>query len=253
MYVLDCSTLSSAINGLAQGTGVSEAEILDFLDRVDLDAHYERNTQLGMGNEELGKLFRETFGCDFPKPDRVYWFHLTRVPPQVNFSDGLLPLDGALPKIWSAMIEALRGTTHSAGLRALQSGPIRDFQYNHKVGQAIHGGPHAMLARESAFSAKVMGNWDYLDLPEIVDDICNAYRLKSSADIKGLIRRAFAPCIVRFWSDLDRDPRIAESVLYYAYSKVRSIEMSQCANWCFDGRNQAIPAHQLDGLEWVSA
>ena len=35
-----------------------------------------------------------------------------------------------------------------------------------------HYGPYAMLVREIAFNSQVVGNHDYLKIPEIIEDMC---------------------------------------------------------------------------------
>jgi hypothetical protein len=79
------------------------------------------------------------------KYDRTCWFHLTRTITANKFRQGILPLGQRLDAVW-------------------------DFLYS--VSDAMHWGPYALLIKDHAFKSEQIGNHDYFDSPEIVEDVC---------------------------------------------------------------------------------
>lgn len=251
MIILDCESRDSALASLSTIYGVPTREITQFLQETDLEKHYATCDPPNSVDRELALLFEQGFGSISAPISRVFWFHLTRAKPGADFARGILPLDEALNEIWETMLAVFKGTHHETNLRALRRNGVPDFQYELKVGQPAHGGPFAMLVRESAFRAQEMGNHDYLRLPEIMADICNGYDKTYSEAIHNDLREALVPYIVKFWSNEQSDKSYAEAAMYYLYCTVHGLDLSIYANTCFIGDNNRIPREHIVSVEAI--
>ena len=221
--------------------------------QVDLDEHYARLNPPRMADQEITRLFEQSFGRTAAALDRVFWFHLTRARQGCDFSEGILPLDEALEEIWQTVLTVFSDTCHNSRLRLLKEKGVPNFHYVTKVGQPLHllGGPYAMLVRETAFKSQEMGNHDYLWLPEIMRDICNGYREAYGESLHEHLRAALTPYIVKFWSRKRLHKDCIESAMYYLYLTAHEQELSMDANTCFDGENSRIPPEQIVKIEAV--
>jgi hypothetical protein len=180
MAVLDCESLETSLKSICAIYGTTKPKVVRFLSRVDLEAEYEKKTIPKGCDDYLKDLFESEFGTPIQRLEKVFWFHLTRVPAGTNFVEGLLPLHLALDPIWRMVLSIPRNPTTRMNLDKLRKEGVPDDPYISKVSSRTElGGPCAMLIRESAFHATAMTNRDHLALPEIVEDICNGYRILS--------------------------------------------------------------------------
>lgn len=249
MVQLDCHSLESSLYSLTNIYGVEQSAIESFFSSFDIDKHYEVHSPDDYGDRELRRVFEDKLRCKARPLERVYWFHLSRTLPGTTFEKGILPLGGALNSVWETMYQVFEGTEHLDKLESLHRNGISNFQYNQKSGDAIHGGPYAMLVRESAFKSKDIGNHDYLWLPEIMEDICNEYQEKYGTSIHEALRNKLVPTIVKFWSITKISDSCVESALFYCYCKHHSRKLTISANTCFDGDNMVVPNAQIIKIE----
>jgi len=105
MLSLDCENRDTTLRSLSRIYGVTEIEIEAFLKETDLERHYLKNDPENPGDRELTLLLEKAFACTPAGLDRVFWFHLTRAKHDTAFESGILPLNDALPKIWSTILE----------------------------------------------------------------------------------------------------------------------------------------------------
>jgi hypothetical protein len=180
MTVLDCESYDSALASICSVYDISPGLLVNFLIKIDLEKEYEKTSS---NRDILTRLLESQFGEPTNRFESIAWFHLTRVPKGTTFSDGILPLNFALPRIWQTLVSSVSDQKR-VKLEKLRSEGVPDFLYNFKTGHKTLGGPYAMLVRESAFHAEEMGNHDYLCLPEIVEDICNGYQARYGESIR---------------------------------------------------------------------
>lgn len=91
---LDCETLESAIRSLSSMTGTSVADIRARMSAWTRRAFDRFAQRRGIGGFDVARaeLWVRVFGhTSRPIPDIVYWFHATRVLPNTDFAEGLLP------------------------------------------------------------------------------------------------------------------------------------------------------------------
>lgn len=243
MADLDCETFESALTSLCTIFRVEEEQLRKFLLSIDLEQHYRSNHPPRPPDDELVRLFEQEHGQDRERIERVYWFHLTRVPSGASFEDGLLPLGAVLGRIWEMLFVLFSGTPHEPRLREMAKAGVQDFQFNLKKNDSLHWGPYAMLVREIAFACATASNHDYLRTPEIVEDICSGYMNQFGENIQGVIEEKLVPTVVKFWSKYEGYE--IESALYYVYCQIHSEKLTMFANTCFDGEGVAVPFDRI--------
>src|SRR5689334_14823082 len=99
---LDCETLESAVRSLSSMTGTSDDDIRARMSAWTWRAFDRFAQRRGIGGFDVARaeLWSRVFGdASRPIPDIVYWFHATRVLPNTDFAEGLLPLPSAVPRL----------------------------------------------------------------------------------------------------------------------------------------------------------
>jgi hypothetical protein len=246
---IDCESYESALASLAGVYRASIADIREFLSEFDIESEYEKYKGDMDAADVLQTKFNQQFGAPKLAVIGISWFHLTRAVARTRFSEGILPLGLALPKLWDMLVSIPKDEGKRLRLEELRTHGVRNHQYQLKVSDTLHHGPHAMLVRESAFNASQMGNHDYLALPEIIEDVCLEYQEKFEESIEEEIKAALRPCIVKF---RDR-PRfdVKDAVLHYCLCKARNEELHIHANTCFDGAGEAVPFEAIQKIEFL--
>jgi len=106
---LDCETSESTIRSLASLAGISIDDLRSRLASTLSYRSFERKARRQeFGGHDLARaaLWRKVFGdLEPPVPSVVYWFHATRVLPGTTFSEGLLPLPDAVPRLVASLRE----------------------------------------------------------------------------------------------------------------------------------------------------
>jgi hypothetical protein len=235
---LDCESFESALKSVAKIYRTTASDILTFLSSLNL-AHYP----------ELQPIFESRFGPAQPL-DSVCWFHLTSVPPGTKFSEGILPLDRALDRIWTALTSIL-DVEKKLRLEQLRKEGVPNEMYAMKTEGRDHFGPHAMLVREIAFHADRIGNHDYLELPEIVEHICYGYERLFGDNIREEVAKGLQKCIVKVELPADSPDDSIEEALLYCWCKVQNQELSLASNACFDGKGAPIAPDAIRKVEFI--
>lgn len=248
--LIDCENQETTGNSLSVLFDCSVPELTHQLISVDVEKAYEEEEPNCSPDEFLFRRIVSVFGI--PKqPEEVRWFHLTRTFRGNSFAEGILPLGMALDTIWHHIFQSFEGTPHFSRLKSLKNDGVKDYLYRLKAPDPFHWGPFAMLVRESAFHAKRIGNHDYLALPEIIEDICNAYLDRFGLSIYDEIAAALVPCIVKFRAEPDGPFRGIPPAIYYYYKSIRKEPFSGNANTCFDAGGKVIPPERILKIEYL--
>jgi hypothetical protein len=251
MATLDCESLESAMQSICTLYGIEKTTLVKFLRSVDLDDEFRRKTIHKDCAGHLHDLFHAEFGSPCHPLESVCWFHLTRISKSADFSEGILPLDLALDKVWTTVISIPRDSRTRAKLEKLRTNGVTNLLYTLKVGNRRAGGPFALLVRESAFCPKSVGNHDYLDIPEIIEDICLGYQESYGTSIQVEISAGLAKCIVKFEAKPDGGSMPVERALQYCWIKVHNDELSTTINWCYDGGGETVPFTAIRKIDFV--
>lgn len=253
MTHLDCESPEAAVNSLAFIYDIKPEQLIDFFRRFDIDEHYETNKPYLAGHDETRRLLENRFGPPKKQITRTYWYHLTRTEKGASFDDGLLPLNSVLPRVWQMLLRVVSGSHHAERLLNMYDQCVENFHYNLKTPDPLHWGPYAMLVKEIGACATSVGNHDYLQIPEIVEDICSGYAARFGVSIQSMVERALVPTVVKFWSEDQEHLYGLTSAIYYAYLSNRGLELSNLANTCFDGNGRTVPKDRIVYVEQTNA
>ncbi len=250
MSILDCETRESALVSVASICGIERSAIIGFLETFDLE-DYCNNHDCSSGEGALYEEFEKTYRCTIMQPARIYWFHMTRCMRGCSFSDGLLPLAKARHSIWHTIHQVFEGTEHMPFFLKLEQAPSLNGRYEGRLHSPDLQGPYGFLIREVADKPSANGIHDYLKMPETMADICCAYKARYGVEIEHLLSDALVPVIVKFWTPVFRHD-YAEIALYYLYNVLHNLPQ-KASNTCYDGHNTAVPAEQIEKVDFVSS
>ncbi|MBA4389531.1 MAG: hypothetical protein C0399_01155 [Syntrophus sp. (in: bacteria)] len=248
--IIDCESPESTANSLSGLFGCSISDLAHQLADVNVERIYEEDNPDCPPDEFLFRRLVSAFGPP-EKPEDTCWFHLTRTFSGNRFSEGILPLGMALDAIWETILRTFEQTEHFPRLQSMKSDGVEDYLYRLKVPNPFHWGPYAMLVRESAFHAHKIGNHDYLGLPEIIEDICNAYLHKFDLSIHTDVATALVPCIVKFITKSEDNFHGIGPAVYYYYKCIRKEPFSWNANTCYDAKGRSIPPESILKIEYL--
>ncbi len=252
MIILDCESYESTLASLAIIYNTTAEEIEDFINSFDLDGHYEINDPDCKGDQELRNVYERETNLNPLELDKVCWFHLTRALPDEKFNEGILPLSKSLNKVWSVFDVIFKNTEHYEHIKELEKNGVGNSLYKLKTKNSMYAGPYAMLVKEIAFNSDEVGHHDYLRIPEIMEDICNGYKVKYGDVIIDYLYCALTPKIVKFISSKKVNVSCVESALHYAYQSCKSKKMSLNSNTCFDGSNKIIPHSDILNIDIIN-
>ena len=253
MIILDCESYSSTINSLGNIYTTTTYKIEEFFKAFDLDKHYEMNDPRNTGLYELRNVFEDQLQLEPNKLNTVCWFHLTRGLPEETFNEGLLPLSKSLEAVWEVFLNVFRETEHFDNINEMKRNGVDNYHYKLKANSDTHSGPYAMLVKDISFNSQAVGNHNYLEIPEIMEDICNGYNKTYGEPIIDYLEKTLKPKIIKFISSKTTGIHCVEAALYYAYTIYNKQKISLNANTCFDGENTTIPCSEILKVETINA
>jgi hypothetical protein len=253
MRILDCHTFDSTLSTLAATIGVDPAALAARLRSFSGDDWPDHPPDY---------LWQKIVGE--PKSfDGVYWFHLTRtLSPESFRASGILPLNQVIEPLW-AMIFGLIGERQSPQeklvfrerLQVSEDDSEEDshsaWLFGVKASESVHWGPFGVLVRETAFKPREMGNHDYLQAPEIIEDICNCHSQWYGGNLLADFYRQSKPCIVKFLGDNNR-PDVLRAALMYLWATIHGEPLGLNCSTCFDGRGMQVEPARIVGVEIVA-
>lgn len=188
---------------------------------------------------------------DLRPPSKVCWFHGTRVAPGTTFGDGILPLSRSLEHIWAFLWGIARQWSSPlewAAFRANMPGQ-GGAQYHRKLACGLADGPYAVLVREVLLRPSETGSHDFLNVPEIIEDICMSYEEGLGHNLHGAFVMATRPCIVKFVSREVRSDAVAAAVTY-VHRRLRHEDLFLKCNTCFNGEGRRISPEHILKVDW---
>ncbi len=218
---------------------------------IDLDTEYDNSVIYFGCDDYLRILFEEEFGEPKAQLKAVAWFHLTRTVRSCDFSEGILPLGQVLDRIWEMLDSLLGDSQQKSNLSIMRAFVVQDSLFKLKLKNDIHHGPYAMLVRDAAFNPGKISNHDYLEIPEIIEDICNAYSNQFGHCIYHTITSKLEKCIVKFESDKNISCNLLAPAILYCWCVVRKEKFSSYANTCFDSEGIPIFKSQIVSVNFL--
>jgi len=240
LKILDCESVTSTYKSIEQILRIDESRLQRLFESIDIDT--------SCGEECLRAVMKATGGE--PRYDRTCWFHLTRTTPGNKFEQGLLPLGESIDLIWellrSLAIPNVSKACWDAFRRDLEGASCEPHHYallyEMKTTDKDHWGPFGMLIRDHAFEPIDLGNYDYLDVPEIVRDICICFSERSRFNLLQAFIDKTQPCIVKFFQDSAERNDLA-AALYYLYNQFRGLGLGM--SWACDAEGRVNPEQIL--------
>jgi len=249
MKTLDCETYETTLASIAKIYELNETTVIALLESIQFTLYDWRKIPF---EDYIFKEFELAIGKN-GTADRTIWFHLTRCKSGNMFEDGILPLNLMLPKIHEEVDSLIDSFTKKEKQKASPKSTFGrgDSQYGLKTSNPIHWGPYAMLMKQVAFVPTLVGNHDYLEVPEIVEDICNGLDSNTNSKVLAAYKKSTTPCIIKFWvNGLDR--RCLVPAVCYLYNNIINEEFSRLCNTCFDAGGVVIPNAQILKIEYLS-
>lgn len=250
--VLDCESFDTALVSLSKIFQTTPENLKILFSAKEIGAHYEIHwRELPEFRSYIYAIAEQHFGSPLLL-DAICWFHTTRVLPGTTFSEGILPLDAALPSLKERLLEAVEDAGVKAQLHhALYSGCVGDHHYANKTQNSMHWGPYAILVRDVASCATNLWQHDYLAMPEIIEDICNGFDGLVRNALLAIFSEKLRPATVKFTALVDRDEPYIATALCYVHSMIQDGKLDTNSVICFDGKNNPVPPQDILKVEFV--
>ena len=206
-------------------------------------------------DQYIRNSFDKNFGQPVKQIDSVMWFHLTRTVKSSDFSEGILPLDIALEKVWEILVSLVNTCEQRENLAKLRMQGVPNRHFKLKVNENMHQGPYALLILDVGFKSEEVGNHDYLRIPEIIEDICDGYQVKFNESIKEIVINKLKKCVVKFEANTETketNHRFLTPALSYCWCIINEEELGSHESTCFDSEGKIIPKKQIIEIKFIS-
>lgn len=252
MLTLDCSTRENTLLTLATAFKCSAEEVRAALLSVDLDLIYETKPPILIESRQyLREYICDLIGVPEDFTD-AYWFHGTRTTYDNQFSEGLLSLGHSEKLVMDMLISHAPTNQVRERLQAWNThGGVPDDLYQERTLNKLHWGPYGHLVREVHLQAQNLYQHDYVRLPELVEDVCNAYVEYYQQDLTKHYVKVFRPCIVWFRSEIQYHDGVLEAALGYAYTSVRGLPPDSGSVYGIDRDGIDVPHGNILKIEFL--
>ncbi len=247
MRILDCESIDSTYASIEEILRIEKPVLEGMLGDIDLDEVCRRAGGKTGSDVLLDAVMKHAraAGTVF---DRTCWFHFTRSHPRNSFSKGILPLRDALPYVWGFLLMLLpEDFPLEAWYRFAENPPSEP--YRRRLNDPACWGPFALLPREAGLSFREFDTHDSLGAPEIVEDICSAFREEHGFDLLRAYRENTRPCVVKF-TDNKTCPGYLGTALQYLYRLLHGGQFSGECEVDFDAEGRRIPAERFRKVEF---
>ncbi|MGY5958070.1 DUF4261 domain-containing protein [Kosakonia sp. BK9b] len=254
MFTLDCSTRAQALLTLSAGFGCSVMELKKVLLSLDLEQIYETDHSIMVDSQQY---LREYVCTELGSPGEfttAYWFHGTRTFTDNTFEEGLLALNQSESLVMDMLVNLAPDSEVKEKLQAWNfHAGVPDKLFRMRTTNKIHWGPYGHLVREVHLHAHKLRLHNYMRLPELVEDVCNAYQKKHGQDLTGHYLNVLKPCIVCFRGDIAYEKGALEAALGYAYTSVRGLPPDSSAVFGIDRHGISVSGNAIVNVEFTNS
>lgn len=252
MLTLDCSSRTQTLLTLSAGFSCKVHELEEVLLSLDLEQIYESDPAI---NVDSNCYLRE-YVCGMlgePRPfTSAYWFHGTRTFSGNTFPGGLLSLDKSESVVMDMLIKLAPDQNISGKMQAWNKKMgVPDSMFQLRTADRTHWDPYGHLIREVHFHANELGLGDYARLPELVEDVLNAYNEEYQCDLTEHYLRVLHPCLVWFLAKIDNKENTLETALSYAYTSVRRLPPGHGTTSGIDCNGLSVPSEHVIKVEFL--
>jgi hypothetical protein len=256
--ILDCSSLQSTQLSLGQILEIPSSHILEALTHFDLGQfcveHQSDDRKPGI------ILLEEVFNVDAGTkiPEGILWFHGTRVINPESFGvNGIRPLSNQLDRIWIDLFSIVNHYVHQQewetfreAVETTHPGHSANL-YRMRIQDTLLWGPYAVLVRDVLVNPTKFESVDYLNTPEIIEDIGRCFHERTEHDLLSAFQQRSHACIIKFYDNTPR-PDSVPIALHYLYCITQDRDLFPGCNTCFDGNGHLIQPHQIIEVEVIS-
>ena len=232
--------------------------MLEALLHFDLDRFWVEHQS---GDRKPGViLLEEVFNVDAGTkiPESISWFHGTRVINPEGFRvNGIRPLSNQLDQIWIDLFSIVDHYVHQQEWETFREAVERTHPghsanlYRMKTQDILHWGPYAVLVRDVLVNPTRFESVDYLNTPEIIEDIGRCFHEQTGHDLLSAFQQRSHACIIKF-NDNTPMPDSVPIALHYLYCLTQDRDLFPGCNTCFDGNGHPIEANHIITIEVIS-
>lgn len=88
-------------------------------------------------------------------------------------------------------------------------------------------------------------------MPELVEDVCNAYLKQYGHDLTAYYLKVLHPCIIWFQADISYEKGAIETALAYAYTSVRALPPDCHATIGIDCEGKSVSRSSIAKIEFL--
>jgi hypothetical protein len=223
MKILDCETIETTYASLIDILNISKDEIINFFKKFKF---LNKNS----ADKEIFESFQKIYRINISY-DGTCFFHASRCDDIKRYDNGILPLNEILDEVWSFLYSLIKDKFDKQEWdkfrNELENGLkcSGGFTYRLRVNDNFHWGPDAFLIKEVIFKSGELGNHNYLETPEIVEDICRCFKEKYKIDLLQEYIKKTDPCIIKFKTS-NKDQKYIATAILYLYEKFNNMNIS---------------------------
>ncbi len=238
-----------ALQSLSEGFRCPISELQKELLGIDIEVTFATDPDIMIS---ANQFLYEHICSRLGQPDEVasaYWFHGTRTAAANRFNEGILPLNHSAEAVIRMLAEHAPDSTVRARISAWAGSGVPDSMFQLRHRNATHWGPYGSLVREVQLNNEETRHNNYSTMPELVEDVCNAYREEHGAELMQHYLAVLKPRMIWFIAPPADSQRCIEAALAYAYTSVRNLPPDSCANWGIDRKGIAVPPEDIIQVE----
>jgi hypothetical protein len=187
---LDCESIESIYATLAYSSCIDEQVLQNFIAEISAEHCPPWDSSI-TPEEYLYQEFEKRITVRCSSLTHVYGYHMTAMPESyASYSDGLLPLNDALPKLWNILQSLLPDIKSEIEDVRLNS---KELQQKLKNRADEQQGPFGVLINPLISRQE---NKTFWKLPEIIEDIFNCFEDSRAAKYK--LIQSFQSFVVKF-------------------------------------------------------
>jgi hypothetical protein len=253
---LDCTDLKSASASLADALDLEEVNLRNAFEAYDetVFADMSQDPRTRMPCEVCETLNRDISFVHF---EGATYFHATRVvDPDGFYQRGILPLGGVIEPIWQMLFALVQDectpaewTEFRGWVEAGGGGPDGGL-YRFKANDPDLHGPFGILVREMFFRRGEVNISNFLECPEIIQDIARCFEKYRGVDLESYFYETSAPVIVSFRGPFTGLGSVC-AAFWYVYNEVRDGSVSNNSDCCYDGSGSPVLPDQIVSVEVI--
>jgi len=242
--LLNCENYETAIQSIEKILGIPQNEVLSYVDSIPEEQ---------ILNERLLIDLKRQFNIKRINYNGTIWFHGCRRKSRDKYKNGIKPLKQILPELKKELEEIWHKIP-----KVNREEQNRSIGVSGSLGLKLYGnsdeGPYGYLIKEHLL-IKSTESYDYLKIPEIVDDLIRCTNEYSTfySEMVEYYKKETQSKIIKFKTDEVSLYHI-EIVIRYLAVKKHNIPLDDFfikTNTCFDSGGYTIPFQDILNIEII--